>query len=99
ARATAAWPTRLTIEDLSSRLAAIADDELLRVLLETVPVYDIELERCLTGLRAILLDASAEGPATPSEDGLLRFCSAPASQCVINEYVFDTTRRELGQLA
>src|SRR6478672_8495592 len=98
ARATAAWPTRLTIEDLSGRLAAIADDELLRVLLETVPVYDIELERCLTGLRAILLDAAAEGPATPSEDGLLRFCSALARQCFINEYVFDTTPEELDRV-
>ena len=98
ARATAAWPTRLKIEDLSGRLAAIADDELLRVLLETVPVCDIELERCLTGLRAILLDAAAEGPATPSEDGLLRFCSALARQCFINEYVFDTTREELEKL-
>ena len=98
ARASAAWPTRLKIEDLSGRLAAIADDELLRVLLETVPVCDIELERCLTGLRAILLDAAAEGPATPSEDGLLRFCSALARQCFINEYVFDTTREELEKL-
>jgi tetratricopeptide (TPR) repeat protein/SAM-dependent methyltransferase len=98
ARATAAWPTRLKIDDLSGRLAAIADDELLRVLLETVPVCDIELERCLTGLRAILLDAAAEGPATPSEDGLLRFCSALARQCFINEYVFDTTREELEKL-
>jgi hypothetical protein len=98
ARATAAWPIRLKLEDLSGRLAAIADDELLRVLLETVPVCDIELERCLTGLRAILLDAAAEGPATPSEDGLLRFCSALARQCFINEYVFDTTPEELEKL-
>src|SRR4029079_12980365 len=52
----------------------------------------------LTGLRAILLDAAAEGPATPSEDGLLRFCSALARQCFINEYVFDTTREELEKL-
>ena len=98
ARATAAWPTRLTIEDLSGRLAAIADDELLRVLLETVPACDVELERCLTGLRAIMLDAAGEGPATPSEDGLLRFCCALSRQCFINEYVFDTTAEELDKL-
>ena len=71
ARATAAWPTRLKIEDLAGRLAAIADDELLRVLLETVPVCDVELERCLTGIRAILLDA-AGGP-TATDRNLLRF--------------------------
>ena len=98
ARAAAAWPTRLKIEDLAGRLAAIADDELLRVLLENVPVYDVELERCLTGIRAILLDAAGEGPATPTEDGLLRFCCALARQCFINEYVFDATPEELAQL-
>jgi tetratricopeptide (TPR) repeat protein/SAM-dependent methyltransferase len=98
ARATAAWPTRLKIEDLTGRLAAIADDELLRVVLETVPVCDVELERCLTGIRAILLDAAGEGPATPTEDGLLRFCCALARQCFINEYIFDTTPEELVQL-
>jgi tetratricopeptide (TPR) repeat protein/SAM-dependent methyltransferase len=98
ARATAAWPTRLKIEDLTGRLAAIADDELLLVLLETAPVCDVELERCLTGIRAILLDAAGEGPATPTEDGLLRFFCALAQQCFINEYVFDTSAEELEQL-
>ena len=97
-RAAAAWPARLTIDDLSGRLAAIADDELLRAVLETVPVCDVELERALTGIRAILLDAAGEGPATPSEDGLLRFCCALARQCFINEYVFDATPEELDRV-
>ena len=95
ARAARAWPARLTVEDLSGRLAAIADDELLRVLLETAPVCDVELERCLTGLRSILLEAAREAPATATEDGLFRFCCALARQCFINEYVFDATADEL----
>ena len=68
ARAARRWPSRLTLEDLSGRLAAIADDELLRAVLETVPVCDVDLERCLTGVRSILLDAAREGPATPAEE-------------------------------
>lgn len=98
ARATKAWPARLTIEDLSGRLTAIADDELLRLLLETVPVCDIEIERLLTGLRSILLDAARESPATAQEDGLFRFCCALARQCFINEYVFDVTGDELDRV-
>ena len=98
ARAARAWPARLTIEDLSGRLAAIADDELLRVLLETVPVCDVELERCLTGLRSVLLDAARESPASAAEDGLFRFCCALARQCFINEYVFDATADELDRV-
>ncbi len=98
ARAIHAWPRRLVLEDLSGRLAAIVDDQLLRALLETVPVCDVELERCLTGMRAIFLDAAGEGPATPTEDGLLRFCCALARQGFINEYVFDATPDELGRV-
>src|SRR5262245_1733282 len=98
ARAARAWPARLTIEDLSGRLAAIADDELLRVLLEAAPVCDIELERCLTGIRSILLEAARESPATASDDGLFQFCCALARQCFINEYVFDATADELERL-
>jgi tetratricopeptide (TPR) repeat protein/SAM-dependent methyltransferase len=101
ARAGQAWPQRLVLEDLSGRLSAIVDDQLLRTLIETVPVCDVELERCLTGMRSIFLDAAGEGPATPTEDGLLRFCCALARQCFTNEYVFDATPDELqkvGQL-
>jgi tetratricopeptide (TPR) repeat protein/SAM-dependent methyltransferase len=95
ARAVAAWPARITLEGLSGRLTAIADDELLRVVLETVPVCDVELERLLTGIRSILLSAVQEGPATPGEDGLLRFFCALARQCFINEYVFDVASDEV----
>ena len=83
------------LEDLSGRLTAIVDDQLLGVLLETVPVCDVALERCLTAMRSIFLAAAEEGPTTPTEDGLLRFCCALARQCFINEYIFDATSDEL----
>jgi tetratricopeptide (TPR) repeat protein/SAM-dependent methyltransferase len=95
ARADRAWPKRLVLEDLSGRLTAIVDDPLLIVLLETVPVCDVALERGLTGMRSVFLAAAGEGPMTPKEDGLLRFWCALARQCFINEYVFDATPDEL----
>jgi len=98
ARAAGAWPRRLTIEDLTGRLTAIVDDELLRVVLETVPVRDVELERCLTGIRSILLDAARESPATVAEDGLFRFCCAIARQCFVNRYAFASTAEEIEQV-
>ena len=90
-----AWPNRIMLENLSGRLTAIADDELLRVLLETAPACDVELERVLTGIRYIFLAAAQEGPTTPEEDGLLRFFCALARQCFVNEYVFDVNADEL----
>src|SRR5215470_11314210 len=98
ARAARAWPRRLTIEDLTGRLTAIVDDELLRVALETVPVRDLELERCLTGIRSILLYAARESPATVTEDGLFRFCCAIARQCFVNRYAFESTAEEIEQV-
>lgn len=91
----AAWPQRLMLEDLSGRLTAIADDALLCTLLESAPICDVALERALTGIRAIFLAAASDGPATPTEDGLLRFFCALARQCFINEYVFDANADEL----
>jgi tetratricopeptide (TPR) repeat protein/SAM-dependent methyltransferase len=95
ARVGQTWPERIMLENLSGRLTAIADDELLRVVLETVPVCDVELERLLTAIRAIFLAAAHEGPPAPEEDGLLRFFCALARQCFINEYVFDMNSDEI----
>jgi tetratricopeptide (TPR) repeat protein/SAM-dependent methyltransferase len=95
ARVAGTWPERMMLENLSGHLAAIADDELLRVVLETVPVCDVELERLLTAIRAIFLAGAHEGPTAPAEDGLLRFFCALARQCFINEYVFDVNSGEI----
>jgi 2-polyprenyl-3-methyl-5-hydroxy-6-metoxy-1,4-benzoquinol methylase/tetratricopeptide (TPR) repeat protein len=77
----------------SSNLAALAGHRVLRALLESAPVCDLELERCLTGARRALLEAA-------DEDGgahILDFACALARQCFINEYVFAHTDEEFAQ--
>jgi len=90
----AAWPTRLTAEQLlgPSGLAAIATDPMLLCILQSVPVPDVALERLLTSLRSSLLDAADAG--TPLGQAELAFVCALAKQCFINEYVFATTPEE-----
>ena len=94
ARADAAWPTRLPLDEPfgGADTTALAQDELLCRLLECDPVTDVGLERLLTGVRYALLRA-ASADVMP-EDALLGFYCALARQCFINEYVFATTEDE-----
>ena len=96
ARAEAVQPARLAAsETLSpSAMAALAQDELLRRLLECDPFTDIGLERLLTNVRCTMLETAAAGSAY--DEGLLGFYCGVARQCFINEYVFSTTEREIG---
>ena len=96
ARATSAWPQRLAAQELfgSTGLAAAADDPLLRALLNSTPVCDIELERFLTMCRWALLNTAAI-PAEAENKNILGFYSALARQCFINEYVFFYTDDEI----
>jgi Flp pilus assembly protein TadD/SAM-dependent methyltransferase len=73
-------------------LPAMTRDPLLRALLETAPVRDIDLERRLTAARLALLKA-AESAETVDGPALTFFC-ALARQCFINEYVFALTEEE-----
>jgi tetratricopeptide (TPR) repeat protein/SAM-dependent methyltransferase len=85
-----AWPERLPADRLlgPSGLAALAGDRLLRVLLQSAPICDVEFERLLTALRFALLQAeTADGFAQTDE--ALNVCCALARQCFVNEYVFD----------
>lgn len=91
----AAWPRRLALHELLGRtgLAQISTEPLLLALLERGPVFDLEIERFLTSLRAGLLeivmrDGGAENESTVS------LCCALGRQCYINEYVFDLTADE-----
>ena len=98
ARAVAAWPARLPLDELlaPAGLAAVSADTLLVALLESTHIGDRELERFLTVVRCALLVA-AENRRTGAEleqAGVLRFCCALAAQCWINEYVFDVTDDE-----
>lgn len=97
ARVARAWPVRLDASELfgPSGLAAMAEDRLLRCLLETDLICDIELERLLTATRSALLDIAS--PAAASDDvqpDVLEFYCALARQCFINEYVFVSTEAE-----
>jgi Tfp pilus assembly protein PilF/SAM-dependent methyltransferase len=77
---------------------AVADDRLLRALLEAAPVADGELEHALTMLRRALLARTAVSENAASlAGGELEFSGALSEQCFINEYVFAVTDAELAQ--
>ncbi len=100
ARVTQAWPRELAAEEFlgPQGVAAIADDPLLRCLLESSTVRDLNLERYLTSLRRVVLAlAAAEPNAPPSPERVLEFCCALAKQCFINEYVFAASADELAK--
>ncbi len=70
-------------------------DPLMRALLQSTPVCDVELERYLTTARRALLE-KASSQTEPDDGGVpqLGFFAALASQCFINEYVFSTSADE-----
>ena len=89
-RALRAWPRQLARGEFyrPSDLQAFANEPVLRALLESAPICDVELERCLVGARHALLDvATASGGDGPMGE-ILSFYCALARQCFINEYIF-----------
>jgi tetratricopeptide (TPR) repeat protein/SAM-dependent methyltransferase len=105
ARAVDAGPRRLSAEELlgPSSLAAISSHRLLRCLMESAGISDMELERLLTAMRFVMLEIAS---ATDVSSGLvekrldekvLDFCCALARQCFLNEQVFDRTDEEFDQ--
>jgi SAM-dependent methyltransferase len=84
-----AWPSRLTLDDISRyvSLSALAKDELLLWTIEARPAADLRLERLLTGLRAALVAAAEQDPGADAGDKL-RLCCAIARQAFVNEYIF-----------
>jgi 2-polyprenyl-3-methyl-5-hydroxy-6-metoxy-1,4-benzoquinol methylase len=96
-RAASAWPQRLPARDLlgPSGLAAISDDPMLRCVLESTTIRDIDLEHLLTSIRLEILQAARALDRTDRvKEGVLGFYCALASQCFINEYVFAETQEE-----
>lgn len=88
------------VQDFSGlvELGALSGDHLLCALLNSAPVCDLELERFLKMARHAMLE-SARGTTTSEVEAgaALRFCSALARQCFINEYVFSHTDEEIRQ--
>ncbi|MEW5903729.1 MAG: tetratricopeptide repeat protein [Pseudomonadota bacterium] len=74
--------------------AALPGDALLCALLESTLICDPGMERFLTRARRTLLHAAMAAAAQPVD---LRFSSALAQQCFINEYVFNCDEAELTQ--
>ena len=98
ARATNAWPLRLSAQDLFglNGLTTLASEPLLCALLNTAPICDIEMERFLTLARSAMLEAATRMTAADGKVGTaLNFYSALARQCFINEYVFMHTDDEI----
>jgi len=95
-RAIAAWPNRLTADQLlgGAGLRAICDDPMLLCMLQSVPARKTELELVLTSLRATLLTEAGDA----QDNSVLAFCCAMAKQCFINEYVFAATVDEDAQV-
>lgn len=99
-RATEAWPQRLLTQDLFAfgGVIAVATDPLLLTLLCSTPICDIDLERFLTMVRRIMLNAASTATVSEAvEESTLVFYCALARQCFINEYVFDWTDEETDQ--
>jgi 2-polyprenyl-3-methyl-5-hydroxy-6-metoxy-1,4-benzoquinol methylase len=96
-RVSKAWPTRLGSRELfgPSGRDALADDLLLRSLLENCPICDLALERLLTMVRHAMLDVamSADVHDVPEDKSLILYC-ALARQCCINDFVFSHTDEE-----
>jgi 2-polyprenyl-3-methyl-5-hydroxy-6-metoxy-1,4-benzoquinol methylase len=98
ARVETAWPRRLSERALfgADGTAAIAGDSLLLAALDAAPVCDEQLERFLTTLRSVLLDAaSIDGSTADVDDAVLTVYCALARQCFNNEYAFALAGGEL----
>jgi Flp pilus assembly protein TadD/2-polyprenyl-3-methyl-5-hydroxy-6-metoxy-1,4-benzoquinol methylase len=98
ARAAAAWPMRLSAQDLfgSNGLTKVSTDPLLCSLLTSALVCDIEMERFLTMARREMLElATTVMDLDDKTDTSLSFYCAIARQCFINEYVFSCTDEEI----
>ena len=77
-RVTAAWPRRLSAPELwgPDGLAAVSRDRLLRALLESAPVHDVELERLLTAPVSPCWSRRRSRDASRRDHRSRRFCTA-----------------------
>jgi 2-polyprenyl-3-methyl-5-hydroxy-6-metoxy-1,4-benzoquinol methylase len=99
-RLAGAWPRQLGLGELlgSEGAAPIAREALLRALLCTRVMHDLELERLLTAMRRGLLAEAASGSLSSVEDDVFEFYCKLAQQCFLNEYIYALSDRERTQL-
>ena len=94
------WPRELSVDEVLGRdgIAGIANDPMLRCMLESGPVRDINLERYLTSLRRFVLDLACKPRKSENVKlSVLRLCCALTKQCFINEYIFAVTPKQMEQ--
>ena len=96
AHAAAAWPQRLPADDvLGVSLLASFGEPLMHAVLEVAANVDLAFEQFLTSVRRAMLEkALSAAPGEPVDERMLRFLSALARQCFVNEYVFFCTPEE-----
>ena len=102
ARVVQAWPRRLAGDALwtAAERADICADPLLRAIMESAPVCDLDLERFLTcARREMLEEALAAAPDEVAEPNLLAFRCALARQSFLNEYVHPFDDEEAQKVA
>ena len=77
--AMASWPRRLSPMEMAQPIGVLVQDNLARAVLDTAPVNDIGLERLLTSVRTILLDAATQAKSEISREmiSLCVFARAP----------------------
>ena len=96
--AMASWPRRMPPPEIAQAIGVLAQDDLALAVLGNAPINDIGLERLLTSVRTILLDAATQARSDVSPE-MITFASSLARQCFINEYVFDVADTERQALA
>ena len=96
--AMAAWPRRLNPTECGQAVGVLAQDELLRAVLDNALINHPGLERLLTSVRTILLNAAIQAQSDVSRE-MIDFSSSLARQCFNNEYVFDVSETERQGLA
>jgi tetratricopeptide (TPR) repeat protein/SAM-dependent methyltransferase len=100
-RVAKAWPGRLQGEDLwpTTQRTAVCNGPLLRLLLESTPICDLDLERFLTSVRSALLEEAEAAVAHRENSPTLEFYCALARQCFINDYVYAAGDDEVRRVA
>jgi SAM-dependent methyltransferase len=83
-------------------LVAVADNPMLRCILECIPIASMDMECFLTQTRRILLaksfQVSVHSDQDDGDDPVLSLLCAVARQCHLNEYVFYASDEELVQI-
>jgi SAM-dependent methyltransferase/Tfp pilus assembly protein PilF len=81
------WPRRAHPTVLAPCMPALIQNELLLRLMEATPVCEMGLERFLSCVRTLLLDAALD-PSGDIAPDMLPLACALARQCFLNDYVF-----------